>query len=70
MLLELAMLEQREGNASEARSLFQQASDPNMPIHPPLIEAWIAFEKSQRNYEAVESLLKMHENVCASQAQT
>ena len=66
LLLELALLEEHEGNVTEARRLFQRAEDPQSPAHPPLIDAYIAFERAQHNYEKAEHLLNSHRDMLNS----
>ena len=50
------MLEEEEGNVREARRLYELSDDAEIPLHKPLIEAWIAFERSQNNFERVADL--------------
>ena len=66
LLLELALLEEHEGNVTEARRLFQRAEDPQSPAHPPLIDAYIAFERAQHNFEKAEELLNSHRDMLNS----
>lgn len=68
LLLERAVLEQEEGNIDEARKLFQMGCDINAPEHKPMLEAWIAFERSQHNFERAEELNSGYESLLAREA--